>query len=772
MLRNHLYYHLKPFIPRAVRLGIRRWFVNRRRETVRDVWPILPGSERKPDGWPNWPEGKQFAFVLTHDIEGQRGVDHVRQLAELEMALGFRSSFNFIPEGEYTVPPALRSWLIENGFEVGVHDLHHDGRLYSSREAFRRKAKKINDYLKDWKAVGFRSGFMLRRLDWMHDIEILYDSSTFDTDPFEPEPEESHTIFPYWVSRIDGAEKPAPNQKPGYVELPYTLPQDSTMFLLLREKSPEIWQQKLEWIARHGGMALVNVHPDYLQFDGESGSSSTYPVAYYREFLEQLKKQHAGKYWQALPKDVAQYVSKLPHRPIARRPRRVCMVSHSFYESDNRVTRYAEALAARGDQVDVFALRRSEELPREEIINGVRLFRIQDRFGKTERSKFAYLWPLLRFLKASSHSLNKRHKHHAYDLLHVHNVPDFLVFSSWYPKLHGTRVILDIHDIVPEFFASKFGIPPKGLTYTMLRWMERTSAAFANHVIIANHLWLDKYESRTQTKGRCTAFINNVDSSVFKPRARTRKDDKLVILFPGGLQWHQGVDIAIRALKKVRVELPNAEFHIYGDGNAKESLVQLASELGLKEHVRFFNTMSVREIAGVMAEADLGVVPKRADSFGNEAYSTKIMEFMSVGVPVVISNTKVDRYYFNDSVVRFFESGNPDSLAREIVDVLKNKEARQQMVARASDYADRNCWNNRKRDYLGLVDELIETRSAASEHGTRQNQENIADISRGNCSVNPSPIPTQSGPIGSATGNNVGPGIVSSATTPAGASKS
>lgn len=695
----------------------------RQRESVRDIWPILPGSERRPDGWPDWPDGKQFALVLTHDVEGQRGLERVRKLAELEMELGFRSSFNFIPEGGYTVPPDLRDWLIANGFEVGVHDLHHDGRLYSSREAFRRKAQRINDYLREWKSVGFRSGFMLRRLDWMHDIEILYDSSTFDTDPFEPEPEESHTIFPYWVAHPENGETPAPDRRPGYVELPYTLPQDSTLFLLLREQTPEIWQQKLNWIAQHGGMALVNIHPDYLQFPGDEATSSTYPVGYYRQFLEQLRKQYEDNSWQALPKDVAAYVARMQQRPIARRPRRVCMVTHSFYESDNRVTRYAEALAARGDQVDVFALRRSAELPKNEILGGVNLFRIQDRFGKTERSKFAYLWPLLRFLRMSSHSVNERHSHHPYDLLHVHNVPDFLVFCAWYPKLQGARVILDIHDIVPEFFASKFGIPPKGLTYTLLCWMERTSAAFAHHVIIANHLWLDKYENRTRTNGRCSAFINNVDSNVFKPRARTRQDDKLIILFPGGLQWHQGVDIAIHALKKVRAELPNAEFHIYGDGNAKESLIQLASDLGLNDHVRFFNTLSVREIAGVMAEADLGVVPKRADSFGNEAYSTKIMEFMSVGVPVVISNTRVDRYYFNDSVVRFFESGNPDSLAREIVDLLKHRDSRQKLIARATDYANRNCWNSRKRDYLSLVDELIEHRSASTTHGTRDDQE-------------------------------------------------
>src|SRR5205807_8433967 len=136
--------------------------------------------------------------------------------------------------------------------------------------------------------------------------------------------------------------------------------------------------------------------------------------------------------------------------------------------------------------------------------------------------------------------------------------------------------------------------------------------------------------------------------------------------------------------------LPHCEFHIYGDGSAKESLVRLAADLGLDGSVQFFKPRSVREIAAIMAEADLGVVPKRADSFGNEAYSTKIMEFMAVGVPVVVSATKIDRYYFDDSVVKFFESGNSDALAKALVEVLQNEDLRRQMIGAALAYAAKN----------------------------------------------------------------------------------
>ena len=382
------------------------------------------------------------------------------------------------------------------------------------------------------------------------------------------------------------------------------------------------------------------------------------------------------------------------------------MISHSFYESDNRVLRYAESLAARGDDVEILALRRTPEQPVEETINGVKLFRIQDRFGKKEKSKSSFLWPLLRFLFLASWWVMRRHWKRRFNLIHVHNIPDFLVFSAWYPKLMGAKVILDIHDIVPEFFASKFGGRSDSKLVSALKLAEKLSAMFANHVIIANDLWLEKYTERSASKEKCSVFINNVDSKVFHPLSVAKAVGKRVVIFPGGLQWHQGLDIAICAFAKLHERLPDTEFHIYGDGDMKPKLVELVSELGLDQSVRFFKPMPIREIAKVMAAADLGVVPKRADSFGNEAYSTKIMEFMSVGVPVIISSTKIDRFYFNDSVVKFFESGNVDALAVGMVELLENQSLRASLIANANEYVLKNSWESRKQDYLRLVDSL------------------------------------------------------------------
>lgn len=709
MLSLRFYYALKPFVPWRVRMAVRRISARRKRRIFEASWPINESTSRPPAGWQGWPEGKQFAFVVTHDVEGPAGLAKCRQLAELEMSLGVRSCFNFIPEGPYQVPAELRAWLTENGFEVGVHDLNHDGKLFDSQSGFLAKAKRINHYLREWKATGYRSGFMLRNLDWLHELAVNYDSSTFDTDPFEPQPDGAGTIFPYWIpapaTRPAGGDGADARSHQGYVELPYTLPQDSTLFLLLREKTPDIWLRKLDWIAGHNGMALVNVHPDYLQFPGEPPSDRTYPLSHYVDLLNKVRASIPDRCWHTLPGKVAEFVARQNPKPTIRASKRIGMITHSFYETDNRVTRYAEALAARGDQVDVLALRRSPNLPKQETIEGVRLIRLQDRFGKTERSMLSFLWPSLRFLWASSWRVAREHRRERYALLHVHNIPDFLVFATWYAKLSGVPVILDIHDIVPEFFSSKFG-PDKKWVISLLRLMERLSARFANHVIIANHLWLDLYAKRTGMEGRCSVFINNVNSRVFRPGLRTRpKDDgKLIVLFPGGLQWHQGLDIALRAFVRVSRELPQAEFHIYGDGNMKPALVRLTSELGLDNTVRFFESVRITEIAQVMANGDLGVVPKRADSFGNQAYSTKIMEFMSVGVPVVVSRTMIDQFYFNDSVVRFFESGNADALADAMLAVLRDRGLRETLVRNAAAYAEQHSWESRRGEYLQLID--------------------------------------------------------------------
>lgn len=292
------FYRLKPLIPRPIQLALRRRLIAWQRRRVEHVWPIDPSSAQAPEGWTGWPDGAQFAVVLTHDVEKAGGQARCLLLADLERERGFRSSFNFVPE-RYPDDPALRRQLVELGFEVGVHGLIHDGKLYSSREEFMRRAERINRYMADWGAVGFRSPAMHHNLEWLGALNGEYDASTFDTDPFEPQPDGMGTIFPFLVPRSDG--------RPPYVELPYTLPQDFTLFVLMQETSPITWKRKLDWIATQGGMALVNVHPDYLHFGDDAPGPEEFPASVYAEFLDYAASTYGGRFWHALPRDVAAF---------------------------------------------------------------------------------------------------------------------------------------------------------------------------------------------------------------------------------------------------------------------------------------------------------------------------------------------------------------------------------------------------------------------------------------------------------------------------------
>ena len=281
--------------------------VKQQRKKFKDVWPILPSAGNPPDEWQGWPEGKKFAFVLTHDVELQNGHDKCEELMKIEKELGFKSSFNFVPE-RYNASPSLRKLLTENGFEVGVHGLNHDGKLFSNKNIFDERAAKINRFIKEWNVVGFRAPAMHHNLEWIHKLNIEYDLSTFDTDPFEPQSDGVGTIFPFIVENE--------NKQNSYVELPYTLVQDFTLFILMQEKDINVWKNKIDWIAEKGGMVLVNVHPDYINFDNEN-TAEEFPVDLYINLLKYIKDKYSGGYWHSLPKDVAKFIFNQPTTVIA-----------------------------------------------------------------------------------------------------------------------------------------------------------------------------------------------------------------------------------------------------------------------------------------------------------------------------------------------------------------------------------------------------------------------------------------------------------------------
>jgi glycosyltransferase involved in cell wall biosynthesis len=390
----------------------------------------------------------------------------------------------------------------------------------------------------------------------------------------------------------------------------------------------------------------------------------------------------------------------------------VCMVSYSIYDTDNRVRRYAETLAREGHRVDAVVLRAEGQSNQPEVIKGVNVFRIQKRI-KNEKGKLDYLRRMSAFFLRSMVFLTREQLRNPYDLIHVHSLPDFEVFAALVPKLMGAKIILDIHDIVPEFYASKFNTSQDSFAFKTLVAVERISASFCDHVIAANHIWEKRLQSRSVKAAKVTTILNFPDTEMFQRKGRNRLDNRFVLLYPGSLNYHQGLDIAIRAFDSIKELVPHADFHIYGTGEALPRLKEMVVELGLGDRVLIKGALSIDKISAVIENADLGIVPKRKDGFGNEAFSTKILEFMSLGLPAIIPDTMVDRYYFNDSVAKFFIANDEGSLAAAMLELITHSEIREHLVRNASEFVKSYTWGVNQSTYLELIEGLTEKRVAA-----------------------------------------------------------
>jgi len=384
---------------------------------------------------------------------------------------------------------------------------------------------------------------------------------------------------------------------------------------------------------------------------------------------------------------------------------RVCMVAYTFYEPDNRVRRYAETLVRRGDQVDAIVLRQPGQQNRT-VVSGVNVYKIQGR-KMNEKMKIQYLLKLLLFLFKSACKLTQLHFHKKYDVVHVHSVPDFEVFATLFAKLTGAKVILDIHDIVPELFAGKFKVGKDSLFFRILLLVEKISMAFADHVIVANHIWYRRLIERSVAPEKCSVVMNYPDPSIFTIRKTSSgSSGRFIMIYPGTLSIHQGVETAIKAVDLIRNEIPDLEFHIYGKGTDEEYFINLVHKLKLEKRVIFRSVVPIEKLPRLMAEADLGVEPKLKKSFGNEAFSTKILEFMTVGIPVIASDTMVHTHYFDESMVKFFRSEDENDLARCITLLRKEEKLRKYLVKNAFRYIEKNSWNIKKYSYLNIVDSL------------------------------------------------------------------
>jgi glycosyltransferase involved in cell wall biosynthesis len=752
MLRNRIYYQLKPFIPRALRAAVRRRIALRLEARVQDVWPIMPGSEQTPPGWLGWPDGKKFALVLTHDVEGPVGLRRCRRLAQLESELGFRSCFNFVPAGQYAVPPELREELTSQGFEIGVHDLHHDGRLYRTWRGFVGKAKRINEYLADWNAEGFRSGFMLHKLDWLHQLAIRYDMSTFDTDPFEPQPEGRHTIFPFFIARPQTDHQTNGNGD-GYLELPYTLPQDSTLFLLLRHETSEVWIRKLDWIARHGGMALLDTHPDYMSFQGAFDASVEYPVERYREFLRYVREKYSETCWHALPREVTSYVLDMWNtqlmreaaaaidlngwqpQPSATLPdvqgrlgaqgivvkkdrrfhgKRVGVLLFSNYPADPRPRRAAEALTREGAIVDLLCMQQNEREPRHENVNGVNVWRLP--FRRYRGGKLAYVGQYSAFILISFVYLTIRSLRKRYDFIHVHNMPDILVFAAAMAKARGSKLILDLHDPMPELMQTIFKLPPESLSVRTLKTMEKKSIAFSDLVLTVNIACQNLYSARSCRREKIRVVLNSPDDYIFRFRPAANPngsngrtaEKSYTILYHGSLVARNGLDLAVEALEIVRRSIPNVKLVVCGERTPFfEKVMEMARERQLEDNIDYLGVQNLNGIVEAITVCDLGIIPNHKNIFTEINTPTRIFEYLALGKPVIAPRTKAIQDYFGDRDLVFFQLGDAKDLARQIEYAFSHPKEVTETTQRGQRVYLDHTWTREKSQFLDAVGELL-----------------------------------------------------------------
>ncbi|HTR73913.1 MAG TPA: hypothetical protein VMH33_01475 [Solirubrobacterales bacterium] len=294
------YYGLKPLLPRRLQIAMRRAYARRQAATRFPRWPIEPvlverrearlrrAVERRGGPVPlvaDWPGGAGFAGILTHDVEGPEGVARVEAVIAIERRHGFVSSWNFVAEW-YPIPSGLLAAVRSAGCEVGLHGVRHDGRLFGDRASFEAELPAIHHYLEEWGADGFRSPATHRRAAWMPELGARYDSSFPDTDPFEPQGGGCCSILPYFLGDL--------------VELPITMVQDHTMWEILRHETISPWIEKSTWIAAHGGLVNLIVHPDYLDTPAR--------LRMYEEYLDHLAHLAAARDgWAALPREVAEW---------------------------------------------------------------------------------------------------------------------------------------------------------------------------------------------------------------------------------------------------------------------------------------------------------------------------------------------------------------------------------------------------------------------------------------------------------------------------------
>jgi glycosyltransferase involved in cell wall biosynthesis len=404
--------------------------------------------------------------------------------------------------------------------------------------------------------------------------------------------------------------------------------------------------------------------------------------------------------------------------PMKNHYRRHCMIVFAPYPlGETRVQREAEALVKCGYEVDVICLRLPGEPARDEY-KGVTIYREQHRLpfslakGNSLRER---LVKYLRFALSAGWRVTRLHFQKRYSTIQVHNIPDFLVFCALIPKLADTPILLDLHDLMPEFYALRFG-QSSSRAARLIRWQERLACRFADHVITVTELWRQALIRRGVPEHKCSVVMNVADESIFHPPDHTGVQpptgDSFRLIYHGTFVERNGLDLAIQAVDRVRHDIPGIHLTLVGRGEYLPHMTRLIEELGLNHHVSIDDLHLAEELPGIILSCQLGIVPIRSTVFTDTGLPTKLMEYAALGLPAIAARTTANQLYFEGTNTEFFEPGNVDDLARCIGMLYHNPERLAELARGAQEFNRRYNWAKIGAEYVATVERLRSNRLA------------------------------------------------------------
>lgn len=383
----------------------------------------------------------------------------------------------------------------------------------------------------------------------------------------------------------------------------------------------------------------------------------------------------------------------------------IFMAAYTNYRRDPRVRREAEALAELGHRVVFFASRQPSE-PDRETIDGVQVTKIPG-IGNRRTSIASYLLDYAIFFAFVMAHLVRYPRR--YRLIHINNMPDFLVFAAWLPRLLGTPVIHDVHDLMPELFQEKFRSGRRHWAIGAIKAQERWACRFASTVLTVEARLVDILAERGVPREKIHVLMNLPDDRIFcaRPAPPTKlADEPFVVVYHGTLARRLGLDLAIRAVAHARRHIPRIQLRIIGAGEERDGLLELRRELDLDDVVTFSDGfVPVQSIPGLISDADVGIVPLRISGGTDIMLPTKLLEYVTMGIPCVVPRTGTIVRYFDETMVQFFDAEDVASLATALVELHRNPARRAALAAEANRrFASEHRWSRHKRIYIALVE--------------------------------------------------------------------